>query len=215
MNKDELREDEFVERVMQAVDYVRQRYQLFVGGLVVVVALILVINYIIDAQEEARGEAATKLGEMMIADQEGNAAEALRLAQELIGAYAGTPAAAQGTLILANRYYAEGNYTEARRLYDQYLDDYGQNELLVYTAWSGIAACLEAQGQTQEAARKYQEFATSHPGSVQAALSLWEAARCYEQLDDQATRKGIMEQIIREYAKLPLAVQARAALAAL
>ena len=85
----------------------------------------------------------------------------------------------------------------------------------MYAAWSGIAACLEAQGQLQEAAAKYQEFATAHPGSVQAALALWEVARCYEQLDDHAARKEILEQIIREYAKLPLAAQARTVLATL
>ena len=70
LNKEELREDEFVEWVMQAVDYIRERYQLFVGGLVVVVGLILGVQYIIEAQEGTRVKAAAKLGDMLIADRE-------------------------------------------------------------------------------------------------------------------------------------------------
>lgn len=215
LSKEELREDEFVEWIMRAVDYVRERVQLFAGGLVAIVLLILGINYIIDSQEMAGEEAATKLGDVLMAEESGQVGKVITLAEELIGKYAGTPAAAQGMLVLANRHFSQGNYGEAQRLYETYLDDYGQTDVLIYGAWSGIASCMEAQGNLQDAAAKYQKYAADNPGSVQAAMALMEASRCYGKLGDLPARKELLEQIIKDFGNLPVAAQAKADIAML
>lgn len=215
LSKEELREDEFLDWTMQAVDYVRERMQLFAGGLVAVVLLILAINYIIESQDVAREEAATLLGDVLMAEESGQSDKVIALVEELIGNYAGTPAAAQGTLVLANRHFSQGNYGEARRLYETYLDDYGQTDVLIYGAWSGIASCLEAQGSHRDAAAKYEEYAAAHPGSVQAAMALMEASRCYGKLGDLTARKRLLEQIIKDFGDLPLAARAKADMAML
>jgi len=215
LSKDELREDEFVEWIMRAVDYVQERIKFFAAGAAGLVVLLLVINYIVESQERARMEAATLLGEALIAEESGQFGETIRIAEQLITSYAGTPAAAQGMLVLANRYFVQGNFDDAQRLYERFLSDYGQTDVLVYAAWSGIASCLEARGQVQEAARKYQDYAAAHPGTVQTAFALWEAARCHGWVGDLATRKSLLEQIIRDFADLPVAARAQAAIAML
>ena len=213
LSKEELREDEFVEWIMQAADYVKERAQLFIGGLVVFVLLILGINYIIESQEQAKVEAASRLGDLLMAEEEGDAAGVISIAEDLISRFDGTPAAAQGVLVLANRYFAQENFAEGQRLYEKYLEDYGQSEILVFGAWSGLASCLEAQGQTTAAAEKYLEFATGHPQSLQAAMAVWEAARCYGQLGDISRQKELLEQVMRDFPELPLAAKAKATLA--
>ena len=213
LSKEELREDEFVEWIMQAADYVKERAQLFIGGLVVFVLLILGINYIIESQEQAKVEAASRLGELLMAEEEGDAAGVISIAEDLISRFDGTPAAAQGVLVLANRYFAQENFAEGQRLYEKYLEDYGQSEILVFGAWSGLASCLEAQGQTTAAAEKYLEFATGHPQSLQAAMAVWEAARCYGQLGDISRQKELLERVMRDFPELPLAARAKASLA--
>ena len=213
LSKEELREDEFVEWIMQAADYVKERAQLFIGGLVVFVLLILGINYIIESQEQAKVEAASRLGELLMAEEEGDAAGVISIAEDLISRFDGTPAAAQGVLVLANRYFAQENFSEGQRLYEKYLEDYGQSEILVFGAWSGLASCLEAQGQTTAAAEKYLEFATGHPQSLQAAMAVWEAARCYGQLGDISRQKELLERVMRDFPELPLAARAKASLA--
>lgn len=213
LSKEELREDEFVEWIMQAADYVKERAQLFIGGLVVFVLLILGINYIIESQEQAKVEAASRLGDLLMAEEEGDAAGVISIAEDLISRFDGTPAAAQGVLVLANRYFAQENFSEGQRLYEKYLEDYGQSEILVFGAWSGLASCLEAQGQTTAAAEKYLEFATGHPQSLQAAMAVWEAARCYGQLGDISRQKELLERVMRDFPELPLAARAKASLA--
>jgi tetratricopeptide (TPR) repeat protein len=209
LTKSELREDEFVEWIMQAADYVRARARIFVGAAGGAVALVLALNYFIDSQEQAKREAAALLGDMLMAEQTGQLSEAIRLGENLVQAFAGTPAAAQGVIALANHYYGQGRYAEARQLYEKYLSDYGEVEVLSQAAHNGLAACLEAQGQFAEAARAYEAAAQRQPGTVEAALAQMEAARCYALAGDRQRQKVLLEQISRDFAPYPIAARAR------
>lgn len=210
--KKELREDRFVEWVLEAVDYVRSKSQYFTAGAIAVVVGIAGIAYFQKSQEESRAKAAALLGEAMIADDNGQAHEVMRLCEELVGKYSGTPAAAQGTVFLANRYFAQGRYAEAQKLYQSYLADYEALDVLVFAAWNGLAACAEAQGDYQQAAGKYQEYAAGHPGTIQAAMALMEAARCYGLAGDVANQQKTLARVTAEFADSPVAARAREAL---
>ncbi|MEW6754891.1 MAG: tetratricopeptide repeat protein [Candidatus Latescibacterota bacterium] len=216
LTKEELKEDEFVERVGQAIEFVRSHVQLVLGAVAALVVLVLGVDYLIRSQEKARLEAAAELGRAMMAEDAGQRSEAVRiLSDQVLGRYEGTPAAGKATLMLANRRFSEGAYAEARTLYQKCLDDYGDNPVLAYGAWSGLAACLEAEGKVPEAARQYQDYADRHPGTGQAALALSEAARCYGQLGDREAQKGVLQRLARDYPRLPLARTAEAAIKAL
>ena len=209
ISKSELREDQFVEWIMAAADYVRERLQLFIAGAVGIVALVVVIQLIIQSREQARVDAAVKLGKVLREEEEGRPQEAMRLSEELIDEYEGTPATAQGVVFLANRYFTLGRYADAQRLYQTYLNDYGKLDILVFAAWNGLAACFEAQGHLLKAASKYQEYVTVHGGTTQAALSLLEAARCYGLAGDIDNQKQVLERVIKEYGDSPAATRAR------
>ncbi len=209
LSKSELREDQFIEWILQASEYVRERLQLFIAGGVGVVALCLAIHLIVKAQEEARFEAAIKLGEIWMAEEESRLDDAVRLGEELTTRFEGTSAAGQAVLILANRYYAQGRYPDAQRLYQTYLDDYGQLDILVFAAWNGLAACWEAQGDLLKAAKKYQEYAAAHEGTLQASLALLEAARCYGSAGDGANQKRVLKQITKDFTNSPIVNKAR------
>jgi tetratricopeptide (TPR) repeat protein len=208
LTKEELEEDRFVEWLMEAVEYVQQKWQLFAAGLVGVAIILYGISYTQDAAEINKAEAMGVWGEILIADGSGQAEEAQRLAQMLTDAYAGTPAAAQGTLFLANRLFLQENYDEAERLYQRYITDYGTEEALLYGAWSGLASCLDARGQHREAAEKYKAYVEQHSGA-QGALALGEAARCYGLAGDAAAQKQMLERLIQEYGETPVATRAR------
>jgi tetratricopeptide (TPR) repeat protein len=215
LSKEELREDEFVEWVMGAVAYVRARYRIFLGGVLLIAVGVLGVNLIIDKQDRARNQAAADLGEALVLDDGGDTAEAMRVIQQVVDQYDGTPAAGQGVLMLANRRFAQEDYEIARQLYQRYLSEYGERLVLVYAAQSGIAAVMEAQGKVQEAAEEYRRVAQLHEGLLQGALALWEASECYGQLGDVVQRRELLQRIAREHARLPLAARARAALAML
>ena len=209
ITKSELREDQFVEWILKASDYVQERLRIFAGGAAGVVVLMVVVHFIIQAQESARLDATERLGSIKVAEQEGRIDSVMILSERLIEERSGTPAAAQAVVILANRYFIQGRYADAQRLFQVYLDDYGQSDILTFAAWRGSAACLEAQGQLREAAGKYQEYAAAHPDNMQAALALLEAARCYGMAGEVDRQKSILDRIIKEFGASPVAARAR------
>ena len=213
LSKSELREDEFVEWIMQAVEYVKERAQLFVGGAVAVIVVIVAINYFIESEEANRLKAAALLGDVLMVEQGGEPTEAVRLAEELVSAYAGTPAAAQGVVLLANLHYAQGRYAEARGYYQRYLDNYEPVDVLSYAAQSGLGACLEAEGQLLAAAQHYETYAAQQAGTIREAMARMEAARIYGLAGDSDKQQALLKEVSRTFAQYPIAAQARAALA--
>ena len=213
LSKSELREDEFVEWIMQAVEYVKERARLFVSGALAVVAIIVAINYFIESQEADRLQAAALLGDVLMVEQGGEPTEAIRLAEELVSSYAGTPAAAQGTVLLANLHYAQGRYAEARGYYQNYLDNYEPLDILAYAAQSGLGACLEAEGQLLAAAQHYEAYAAQQAGTIREAMARMEAARIYGLAGESDKQQALLEEVSRTFAQYPIAAQARAALA--
>ena len=209
LSKEELREDEFIEWLMHAVDYVRDHVQNFAIGAVAVVAAILAVNFFIESQEKSKVEAAALLGDVVMAEQSGQMSEAIRIADQLLATYAGTPSAAQGTILLGNLHFSKGRYGDAQRYFEMYLADYEPVDVLVNASQSGLAACLEAQGQVAEAAKSYEGIAQRLPGSAQAALAIMNAARCYKLMGDSAKQRILLESVRDEYARFPIAARAR------
>ena len=213
LSKSELREDEFVEWIMEAVEYVKERARLFVGGVVAAIAVIVAINYFIESQEADRLKAAALLGDVLMVEQGGEPTEAIRLAEELVSSYAGTPAAAQGTVLLANLHYAQGRYVAARGYYQTYLDNYEPVDVLAYAAQSGLGACLEAEGQLVAAAQHYETYAAQQIGTIREGMARMEAARIYGLAGESNKQQDLLKQVSRTFAQYPIAAQARAALA--
>ncbi len=209
MSKEELREDEFVEWLMRAVDSVRDNTQNFVMGAIAVVVAILAVNYFIESQEKSKTEAAALLGDVIMAEQSGQVSEAIRIADQLLATYAGTPSAAQGAILLGNLHFAQGRYADAQRYFALYLADYEPVDVLINASQSGLAACLEAQGQVSEAAKAYEEIAQRLPGSAQAALAMMNAARCFRLMGDLGKQRILLESVRDDYARFPIAVRAR------
>ncbi len=66
--------------------------------------------------------------------------------------YDGTENGETAKIYLANSYYALGKYEEAKNYYDDYS---GDNKMLKAAAYAGLAACYEAEKNSEEAASYY------------------------------------------------------------
>ena len=208
-SKEELEEDKFLEWILEAGEYIKARAQLFIGGAVGIAAILFVISYMQTSRETARAEASALLGKVLIAESNGQTQEGLQLSEQLVDLYPGTPAAAQGLVQLGNRYYSRGRYAEAEKQFQMYLDEHGDVDVLVYAAWSGIAACYESQGEFERAALKFTEYAEQNKGQMQAALALMNAARCYHLAGQVEMAKKELERVTRDHADSPVAGRAR------
>jgi len=207
--REELEEDQFLAWVLDAVEYVKERSQLFIGGVAAIVVAIMAITYVQASREEAKIEGSALLGRAAIADASGQFDEATRLHEQLAEEFGGTPAGAQGMVLLGNRYFAQARYADAQRLFEQYLREHGDVDVLVFAAWTGLAACLESQGETERAAEKYRGYADEYGGHLDAAISLADAARCYGVLGAAGDQRAALERIVNDYPKAPGAARAR------
>ena len=214
MTKEELREDEFVEWLVSAVDYIRDHRNLFIVCVLVVVGGIVGLRTFIDSQEQKKRDAAALFGDILIAEQGGQNVEAAEKAIHLVKNYAGSPAAGQATIFLANLRYTEGGYKEAEELYRSYLGsaEGEKNEILNHAAEMGLIACSEVNGNLEQVAVEYEGLGLKYAGQSLGALSLMSAVRCYKQLGDLGRAKTILERLKNEYPNLPIAQQARAML---
>lgn len=207
--KAELEEDEFLTWVLNAGQYIKDRAQLFLGGVVAIVAVIVIASFLQTQQAEARQRASAMLFETTVTLGSGQVDQGVRLGQQLIDEYTDTPAAAQAMIVVANRYFLLGRYAEAEALYRQYLDIHGDLEPLVYAARTGLAACREARGDLQGAASDYVAYADENPEAPSSAMALMEAARCYRQLGDAGRSKEILERVLSDHGMTPVAQRAR------
>lgn len=209
LSKEEIREDEFVEWIMEAVEYIKERLQIFTGGLVGLIIAIMAINYFVESREAAKVEAATLLGEVLLAEQSGQLTEAMRLAEQLVTSYPGAPAAGHGVVLLANLHYAQGRFSEARSDYRNYLDNYEAVDVLAYAAQSGLGSCLEAEGQLMAAGQHYEAYAAREVGTIREAMAQMEAARVYGLAGDGKKQRKLLEAVSRKFSRFPIAAQAR------
>lgn len=207
--KAELEEDEFLEWILRAIEYLKQRAQIFVGGAVAVVAIIAIASFMQTQRLEARERAAALLFEATLADRSGQVDQVIRVGQQLVDDFSGTPAAAQGMILLGNRYFSLGRYADAKRMYQQYLDTEGELDALLFAAHTGLAACREAQGDLEGAALDYVRFADDNSDSPTSALALMQAARCFGQLGDAQQQREMLERVTRQHAQTPVAQRAR------
>ena len=213
--KAELKEDQFLEWIIRAADYLKERMQFVIGGSVAVVLAIAIVSWVRTAAETDRATATKVLGEALTADDSGNPERAIQLAETLVSDHRGTPAAAQGVIFLANRYFRQGRLSEAQQYYESYLDEYGDVDVLVFAATTGVAACFESQGQYAKAAKRYESYAEQHAGSQQSSLALMDASRCYAMAGDAEARRQALARVARDYPRSPLANKARERLRAL
>lgn len=207
--KAELEEDEFLAWVLNAAEYVKQRAQLFVGGIVAVVAVLAIASFMQTQEAEARERAAALLFEATVADRSGQVDQALRVAQQLVSDFADTPSGGQAMVLLGNRYFTLGRYADAEAAYRQYLQQHGDRDPLIYAAQTGLAACREAQGDLSGAAQDYVRYADENTDRPSAALALMQAARCYRQLGDTEAWRAVLQRVTNDHAQSPVAQRAR------
>ena len=208
-NRHQEQEDPFLEWVLNALQFVKDRSQLLIGGVIAIIAALVITEFVQGQRLTARDEAAHLLFQVMLADGNGQMAQVLGTGQRLIDEYAGTPSAAHGMILLANRNYGVGRYDEAKRLYERYIAEYGDVEMLVFSARTGIAACAEAQGDLQGAAAGYIAYADEHPNDRASAIALMDAARCYRLLGDPQQQRSLLDRVTHEFPSSPVSQRAR------
>jgi tetratricopeptide (TPR) repeat protein len=184
VTKREIKQDTLVTGFFEARRWYEENKKLVSTALtalaVLVIAVIVYTNNIRANNEKATVE----VGKVMkYYDQgnyelaiHGNPAENIRGLQAIVDDYGNTSAGEFAKLYLANSYFFLKNYAKALGYYEDVdLDD----PLLMASTYAGAAACLEAQGNYEEAARYYEKAAAQKTIESLIAENLHHAAMNY------------------------------------
>jgi TolA-binding protein len=127
--------------------------------------------------------------------------------RKIIATYAGTPAAGNAQLLLANQMRNEGKLDESSSILRAFIDKYPKHEL-ISGAWTSLAANQEAQGKIDDALATFQKVSTSYTTSFSAPVALLAQARILRTKGKTDEARRIYEQIMTQYQDNFIAQQA-------
>ena len=202
LNKKELKKDPLLDSVLKAQTFYEKNKNSITYSIVAVVVVALLVVWVIALQNEEEQEAVTLLGKAQVEYDAFNYTKAREFLSRLRETLGGTDAEIQGTFLLANLEYSQQNYSEAKQLFNEFIDEYSGSEILLSSAYAGVAACLEQENSNIEAAENY-EKAAAIADSPQAAEYLYLSGLDYLSGDNQEKAREIFRKLIDEYPDSP------------
>ena len=178
------------ETYLKVIAWLHANQKMLVIGAGVAAAIGLVMGFMAWQKSEAESDANAQLMSVPLATVRNGqlmptkASPFLKLASQ----YPNTSSGEYAALLGAESLFLNGKYPEAHEEFNKFIDTYPES-LLLSQAKIGIAACLEGEGKTSEAAQKYLEVISAYPTDANIVLpAKLTLARLDEQLNkpDQA-----------------------------
>jgi TolA-binding protein len=208
----ELHKDPLLAKIAMATDYAklnRDKMSKALTGVIVAIAAVWGYMYYKSSIDE---DSLNRLYQAEQAYLSGDNKEAIRRLAKYLAEFEGTKGGELATFYLANAYYQTDQFDFALEQYENYVDDYGSNDLLTASAMAGIAACYEAQNKYADAAVQYEAVAGKFPEHYQRTEYMMGAARCYKMLGNVESAKSWYERVVKEYPETTYAREARLAI---
>ena len=108
--------------------------------------------------------------------------------------YASSPYAPIALLNVARLKFEQGSYSEADKLYSDFLAEYKDHEMALTAELSRIT-CKLAKGDVEGAANDYANFAGNHADSFLASAAKYQRALCLQMQGDDELAKQVYEEL--------------------
>ena len=198
VRKHDLKEDKFVKAALQAKTYFDENYRqvtLVVGAIFAVIVIFIIYNYV---SKQKRDEATAQLGIAQIEFSNSNYLKASERLLRLINDFSGTDEATQGMFLLANIYYQQKEYADARIYFEQFIDSYSGSNILLASGYAGLAACLEVDKEYEKAAELYEKAADLAGDFPEADNYIYLAGICYKKTGQTDQARNQFQKIIKK-----------------
>ena len=198
LSKKELREDKLVQTAYKIEQFYHQN-QNRVLGVVVVVLVIIVGGFLLQrmtSQSSLEKSYDLTLAKMAYGQQQYDQARAGL--QQVVDKYSGVTAA-EAKYYIARIDFDQGQFAAAEQGFREYTQNFKGDEYVNCAAEAGLAASLEAQGKTGEAAEVYASVAQKYGKLPYATEALLAAGRIYLDLNQSDKAKEALDKIIRDY----------------
>ena len=199
ITKQELKEDKLVTYTFKVNAYIRENARKISTIILGSIAVILIISFIHSSQESSEMQAMSEVGIAQNLYQVGDYANARITFDGIINEYDGTDGAGMSVYFAGDCCFKLGEFAAARNYFQQYLDDYKNNDILTASAISGIAACLEEDGNYLQAAEQYKQAFDKFSESFNAPKYLIDMGRCYELAGMKNEAEITYKRVIEDY----------------
>jgi tetratricopeptide (TPR) repeat protein len=201
VGRQNLKEDKFVKFIMDSKSYFDEnstKVLTYAGTVIAVILIFFILNYVnSDKREKANGI----LGIAQIEYSTGNYSKAAQRLKILLEEYSSTNEADQGRFLLANIYYQQKRYAEAQSLYQEFIDSFTGNNILLSSAQAGLAACYEEQNDYKSAADWYLVAAGTAGDFSERDSYRYLAGLCYKKTGNLELAKKQFEQLSQDSQK--------------
>jgi len=199
ITKREIKEDPLVTAYVRVQKFLNRHSKTINIGLLAVVVLVVIAVFDSKNKKESQLKAER---EIIMAEQIYFSKDYERAIEALLPVsenYRGTVAAGRAVYYIANSYYEQNLYEDARRYYQQYVDEYGQIDYFKIASLAGIAACYENEAEYLKAAGEYKKAAQEAGGDYSQPFYMKDAARCYVQAGQLETGQALYQKILDQY----------------
>jgi outer membrane protein assembly factor BamD (BamD/ComL family) len=208
LNKKELKKDPLLDSVLKAQTFYEANKNNITYGIIAVIIAALLVIWVMALQDEEEQQAITLLGKAQVEYDNMNYTKARDFLNKLRETLEGTDAELQGTLLLANLDYNDENITEAKQLFSAFIDSYSGSEILLASAYAGVAACEEKENNFSAAAENYKKASTVSDGP-QVEEYIYLAGINYINAGDTQQGREVLQKLIDEYPDSPKAYDAK------
>ncbi len=157
MSKKEMKQDEFLEFMFTAEQFVRRNAKMIsyiaVGVIVVVVVGIMMYNN----KQQAETQAAAAVGAAQGLYDQGNYQQAIEELQVIIEDYRGTRSAGVGVFYLGSAHNRLGNDEQAAEYFELYLDKYDNDPILAASSLAAIGSYQAENGNFTDASDYFRQ----------------------------------------------------------
>jgi TolA-binding protein len=199
ITKKEMKEDKLVTTAFQLQEWVQQHLNqvLMVAGGVILVAV--VVFFIFSSRASRNEKAAALLGKATLEFQAGNASQAITDLHTVMERYSGTKNARQATFLLASAYFYAKDYAKAQAIFQEFIEKYKEDPLLLASAQAGIAECQMENGEFQTAGDNFVKAFSFKPDNFIAPQYLFSAGQAYLKADQKEKAKEVFKKLIDQY----------------
>ena len=193
MKRHDIKEDKFVKFTLQAKGYFDENYQTIMRAAIGLgIVAVIVVFYIFNTRETNR-EANSQLGIAEIEFANGNLSKASERLIKLIDEYDGTDAANQGMFLLADIYYQQKKYADARVYFERFVNKYSGSNILLASGYAGLASCAEVDGEYLNAAELYERAADLAPDFIESDNYYYSSGLCYKNANEIEKARSIFK----------------------
>jgi len=194
--KQDIKQDKFADFMARAREFVTENTAAVAGVVLAVVLVIVGVYFYAGSSASSREAAGQALSQAKNNLAGGNLQIAMLELRGIADENRGSKFGAEALFILGSSQFLAGNFAEAQRVFEEYVDRYSHIEISYIGAVAGIAASMENTGQFASAADKFIEALDKDPDGPVAEDYAIGALRNYLLAGDNVAARKLYDRIL-------------------